>query len=327
VTDQIRDSLMCEGEERPIRCLPLDTLTGHAPDWEGLLGGNSSGCHRGYIGTWEVREDALHLVRLRGEFGTSVSLRAVFPACADSAEATWFTGEITPDDVTLSEHEWSDGSRASSRWFSLVVYKGKVLLEQAVDLKSDAVVSRLTKNVEPLYPGQELAFLRGVHYNLAESQPKLAYADWLEARGDPRAVILRVEAARIGSRPYRRRIRALDTCSFPSGAVDSNEATWFWRHLAGIPNLRPEDPAVSGYCRQLMIQFEATARSRQGRQGSTLRPGLTAVSWCGTCSIHLVDRRTGNRSAGSPWRPAGTLRPFWRSTVTPRGHGFPARAC
>jgi uncharacterized protein (TIGR02996 family) len=262
VTDQIRDSLSYEGDERPIRCLPLDQLPGRAPDWFQLTGGSSTACYRGYIGTWEVRDDALHLVRLQGEFRTSVSLRAVFPTCADSAEATWFSGEITPDDITLPEGEGADGACVPSRWFSLVVYKGKLLLEQSVDLKSDAVISRLTKHVGPLYSVQELALLRDVHDNLASSQPKSAYADWLEARGDPRTVILRVEAARTGRKHHRRRIRALDTCPFPSGAIDSNETLRFWRHLAGIPSLRPEDPAVSGYCRQLMSQFETAARLR-----------------------------------------------------------------
>src|SRR5262249_56596893 len=118
-----------------IRALPLEHCGRPVPEF----GGMSSACWRGYEGTWEVRDDALHLVQLAGPHGHDRrdGLGVMFPEHSGSVEATWFSGEVVPDDVVNPEdlavvemyalNDWP----VQFLWFSLVVHRGKLLLEEA----------------------------------------------------------------------------------------------------------------------------------------------------------------------------------------------------
>jgi uncharacterized protein (TIGR02996 family) len=178
-------------------------------------------------------------------------MHELFPGCGGMAEATWFSGEITPDDVVFL----GDGREIQFRtmnniplqflWFTLVVHRGKLLLEEAVDLQSGVVESRLTGHVDGLFPEREVSFLHEVHADVDDPDPKLVYADWLEDQGDPRSALLRSESDR-GKSANKRRKRIEWNCKsgrqdIPHGYVDPDNMTWFWRHLAGIPELTPED--------------------------------------------------------------------------------------
>ena len=63
------------------------------------LQSTSTGCWRGYVGTWEITGDRLYLVKFWGNRkGESdyekVSLADVFPGYTDGVFAHWFTGEL-----------------------------------------------------------------------------------------------------------------------------------------------------------------------------------------------------------------------------------------
>lgn len=57
---------------------------------------NCTALWRGYVGSWEIVNDRLYLVGLRGtlEDGTEASLATVFPEFPDSVFAHWYSGTI-----------------------------------------------------------------------------------------------------------------------------------------------------------------------------------------------------------------------------------------
>src|SRR5262245_8243718 len=97
MTFQVRESLIYRDQRRRIQALPLER-SGRAVPYFGV---ESSAYWRGYEGTWEVRGEALHLVQLAAPlgYGSRGGLAKMFPEHAGSVEATWFSGEIVPDDV------------------------------------------------------------------------------------------------------------------------------------------------------------------------------------------------------------------------------------
>jgi uncharacterized protein (TIGR02996 family) len=248
MTFQVREALIFRGQQRQIRALPLQSCTRPVPKVETM----STGCWRGYIGTWEIRDDALHLVHLAAphRHGPGDGLDRMFPEHAGSAEAHWFSGEIVPDYVARPAREWlvdddsGDPWPLQFVWFTLVIHRGKLLLETSVDLLSGLPQARLTRHVDALFPAAELPFLHAIQENAEDAAAKLVFADWLEEQGDPRAPLLRGEVQRMRTEgPERRWVEPNPRWDIPSGYVPPEDLLWYWRWLAGIPARTPEDAA------------------------------------------------------------------------------------
>jgi uncharacterized protein (TIGR02996 family) len=191
-----------------------------------------SNCWRGYVGTWEIRDDALHLVAIEGtgKGWMRIGLDELFPEHPGTVEATWFSGEIV-----------SDGQSQLFFWLALVVYRGKLLLEETIDLTSGVSQTRLTKHVEGLFPSEEIAFLHAIHANADNSTQKLVYADWLEERGDPRSDLMRTGVEQLKKDgPVRRWGEQMHRQDIPSGYIPSENIKWYWQRLAAIPAMSPE---------------------------------------------------------------------------------------
>jgi hypothetical protein len=82
MTQQVPESLILEGEKTFMAsCPPLNPdhprILQVEPEWE------STGCWRGYIGTWEIKDGRLYLVHVTGQY----RLTAGDPVLAD-----WVTG-------------------------------------------------------------------------------------------------------------------------------------------------------------------------------------------------------------------------------------------
>ena len=190
MTYQERETLLFRGESRPIRSLPLEPYLDQIRQKD-RFAVDCSDCWRGYVGTWEARDDEFHLIGLE-TLNPGGGLAGLFPGRGDSVKATWFSGPITPDDVGGREVE--DDSESCSPedrpiqtlWFSLLVHRGDVLLEESVDQRGGAVRGRLTRHVERLFPADEMDFLTAIRADVNSSGPKSLYAGWLEERGDPR---------------------------------------------------------------------------------------------------------------------------------------------
>jgi uncharacterized protein (TIGR02996 family) len=249
MTFQIRETLIHRGLSRDVWCDPLASYEGDrkVPDF-GVV---TSACWRGYVGTWEVRDDALYLLRLDepfgdrslGSFGISTGgafllrldepfgdgsvngLDEMFPGHGGSVEATWFSGEVVPDDV-------GPGDPALAP-FALVFRRGKLLLEEDLDGEGRVVRSRLTGHVGGLFNAQECGFLQSLRADLNDPTPRLVYADWLEEQGDPRGAELRAEVEHLAREgPLRGQLGSGRRQDLPSGAVDADDRLWFWRRLA-----------------------------------------------------------------------------------------------
>lgn len=243
---QSRELLNYEGHQREILATPLTGCDRPVPE----LGGWSTRCHRGYQGTWEFRDDTLHLVRLESPVTSDQRNRlwGMFPEAGGSVEAVWFSGEIAADDVTdpnagaLIEMRTENGIPTHFTAFIAVVRFGKLLLDTAVDLKAGVTRSRLTRHAEELYPGDEFAFLRAVQADPNDVTTKLVYADWLEDRDDPRGPLLRAKAGQQEREgPQLPRVAFRSRWDLPTGYVPPENAVWFWRQLAGVPEPTPEE--------------------------------------------------------------------------------------
>jgi uncharacterized protein (TIGR02996 family) len=172
----------------------------------------------------------------------------MFPQHTGSVEATWFSGEIVPDDVVDPEDQslvrfyTLNGRPLQFLWFALVVHRGKLLLEEAIDLRGGVTQARLTKHVGELFPSPEVAFLHAIRANAADSGPTLVYADWLEERGDPRGQLLRAEVGRLSKEGPRRMWAEKNyRQDIPTGYVPPENMLWYWRRVAAVPEMTPED--------------------------------------------------------------------------------------
>lgn len=98
MTAQFTEVLKHRGETLSLCTYPLNVYW-HSSDNPIALQSTSTGCWRGYIGTWEITGDRLYLVKFWGNRkGESdyeqVGLADVFPYYADGVFAHWFTGEL-----------------------------------------------------------------------------------------------------------------------------------------------------------------------------------------------------------------------------------------
>jgi uncharacterized protein (TIGR02996 family) len=172
----------------------------------------------------------------------------MFPEQTGSVEATWFSGEIVPDDVVDPEdHSLVEMYTRNNRtfqflWFTLVVHRGKLLLEKAINMNDGVTQTRLTEHADGLFSRTEMAFLHGIQTDVGDPTPKLVYADWLEERGDPRGQLLRAELERVKQAGPRRAWAEMHyRQDIPSGFVPPEDLCWYWRWLADVPEMTPED--------------------------------------------------------------------------------------
>lgn len=95
MTAQISERLIYEGEQVALLSNPLNeffALGGIDPGFEST----STALWRGYVGTWEILNDRLYLVGLRGTLksGDEATLESVFPGFKDRVFAHWFSGRL-----------------------------------------------------------------------------------------------------------------------------------------------------------------------------------------------------------------------------------------
>lgn len=95
MTAQFAETLIYEGKAVSLLSNPLTDyfrLGGHDPGFQST----STALWRGYIGTWEIMNDRLYLIALRGtlESGEKACLESVFPGFPDRVFAHWFSGRL-----------------------------------------------------------------------------------------------------------------------------------------------------------------------------------------------------------------------------------------
>jgi len=97
MTAQTREILYYNGEKFLLSTEPLKPLLEIIGDETPFPEPHviSSGCWRGYVGTWEIKDDKLYLVELQGypKENKELSLDNLFPN-QNIVFAEWFSGEI-----------------------------------------------------------------------------------------------------------------------------------------------------------------------------------------------------------------------------------------
>lgn len=118
-TAQAPDIIVIDGEEKSLFENPLDVYferTLQFPDFEALFpeGEQSTACWRGYVATWEIREESLYLVKIQdcGRKRT-LPMELLFPEHHGMPiRADWFSGYLRiPDGPLLRYEHMGYGSR------------------------------------------------------------------------------------------------------------------------------------------------------------------------------------------------------------------------
>ena len=95
MTAQFSELLMLEGKQQALCSYPLASyfaLGGESVAFRA----SSTALSRGYIGTWEILDQRLYLIRLQGwlQDESPVSLETVFPGYPQRVFAHWFSGTL-----------------------------------------------------------------------------------------------------------------------------------------------------------------------------------------------------------------------------------------
>jgi hypothetical protein len=95
MTIQAKDNLLFEGQVVSIGTLPLNdyfTKANISPDFHVF----NTGCWRGYIGTWAIKDERLYLIHISATLktGEMVNLETIFPGYPERVFAHWFSGII-----------------------------------------------------------------------------------------------------------------------------------------------------------------------------------------------------------------------------------------
>jgi hypothetical protein len=106
MTAQVSEALRYEGQDGHMLSLPLEdyfSMGGHHPSFRSPHTAN----WRGYVGAWEIRNDRLYLIGLRGELedGSEVSLGTLFPGFEKRVFAHWFSGTLRVPQGDLVHYE------------------------------------------------------------------------------------------------------------------------------------------------------------------------------------------------------------------------------
>jgi hypothetical protein len=96
MTAQIPETLLYNGEKLAMCDEPLSLWLKILSDEESPFEEMSSANWRGYVGTWQIKDNRLYLVDLRGKLknGAQGSIETFFPGFHDRVFAHWFSGQI-----------------------------------------------------------------------------------------------------------------------------------------------------------------------------------------------------------------------------------------
>ncbi len=113
--DKINDLIECGGSHYSGFFLEQYFLSGH-PKPKEPLGYGSTGCYRGYIATWELKDNKLYLAKLEteswpDEASDEIPLTKVFPEATNHVFSFWVTAQIRiPQGKELPFHHDGSGS-------------------------------------------------------------------------------------------------------------------------------------------------------------------------------------------------------------------------
>jgi hypothetical protein len=138
MTAQVPETIFIDGEAHALLGQPLEARFGRRHR-RPLFRVQTTACWRGYLGTWSIMGDRLHLLELEGHLrdGSPVSVQTVFPGTTGPLFAQWFSGElrIPTGEMIRYVHMGFESQYVSERIIS--IERGVVtanLIRQANDL-------------------------------------------------------------------------------------------------------------------------------------------------------------------------------------------------
>jgi hypothetical protein len=128
MTSQVGERLIYEGHEVSMCSEPLRdffSLSGKEPEFAKTR----TSLWRRYVGTWEIVNDRLYLVGLKGklEDGSEATLETVFPGYPDRVFAHWYSGKLRIPRGKILEYVHMGYSSIYERDHFLKIEKGVVV--------------------------------------------------------------------------------------------------------------------------------------------------------------------------------------------------------
>ena len=197
MTAQAPDWLIYRNERHRLFSNPLEQYLRSVPNRPPFRAWSTANW-RGYIATWEFRDEVLYLTDLRvaPENETNPGIAFVFPDAKGPVKADWVSQRLRVPlgDELRYVHMGYESQYARELYLS--VWNGRLCaVEEYERATNRTTVRELTPCIEELYGVEEAAFLRSICATPDDLAPRLIYADWLDERGDPRGAVVRTEEA------------------------------------------------------------------------------------------------------------------------------------
>ena len=160
MTAQVPESLAYDGEKLPLRTTPLAPYLG-ANAKDEIFQATNTANWRGYVGEWEIADDRLFLVDLKGRLkdGSAATLSTIFPNSDGRVLATWYSGTLRVPQGELIEYvHLGFASR----------YERDVLIEvrEGVIVGKSVQENDLTGNMRNMFPTNGSKTRRGLFSRL-----------------------------------------------------------------------------------------------------------------------------------------------------------------
>jgi uncharacterized protein (TIGR02996 family) len=252
MTAQVGDLLRYRNEECELFANP-PLHDGEPPPGANLtFHSHSTANWRGYVATWEFRQNLLYLAAIRGwRDRREVGMDEVFPGLESGIHAYWVSGRLrVPRGECIAYVHMGYGS-TYERDLWLGIRLGRLVFTEEIDNRTlDQVSAEVTDQLETVYGNEEAAFIRAILACPGDRTPRLVYADWLDEHDDPRGALIRnegkiLEAAAAWKAERLRRLAELDIrYGFPDEepegsrelAIDLAAASdWLWLRLMDYP--------------------------------------------------------------------------------------------
>jgi hypothetical protein len=134
MTAQIRELLYYKGEKYYLSTEPLQPLLDIIAEDKPTSKVVSTDCWTGYLGTWEIVEDKLYLIGLKGypDGNDQFNMDFLFPN-KDKVHAEWFTGEIKIPQGKMLHYEHMGYMSIFEKDIFIKIEKGIMVSTREVD--------------------------------------------------------------------------------------------------------------------------------------------------------------------------------------------------
>jgi hypothetical protein len=137
-TAQMPDRILYQGELYPLFSEPLGRyLDEHGPRTKELFFSVCTACWRGYVATWEVKENYLYLTKLVE--GTcrpdakEIPIAALFPGQTAPVKADWFSGDLRIPQGERVRYERRGYGAVYERELYVTIRNGRLVSEMTID--------------------------------------------------------------------------------------------------------------------------------------------------------------------------------------------------